>query len=87
MEFEQNASVYQTSISKLSIDTQRPKMVVKNAKKYFYEIPLGLQENTCFLMKNTCFVKTYLSLSFAARVFFVPKVLMLVKEKYIFLDH
>ena len=58
-------------------------MVVKNAKKQFYKIHLGFQENICvFDGKYMLFVvKTYLRLSFAARVFFAFFFPMLVKEK------
>ena len=43
-------------------------MVVKSAQKTNYKLRLGLQKNISILMSNTCFfVKTYLSLSFAAR--------------------
>ena len=57
-------------------------MVVKNAKKTVLQNTFRFPGKHTFLMKNTYFfVKTYLRLSFAARVFFLPKVPKLVKEK------
>ena len=70
-------------------------MVVKNAKKQFYKILLGFQENICFLMKNTCFFcKNLFKVEFRRSRFFPAKspyasegkIDMFGSQKHIFLQ-